>query len=60
MVVLFAGHTEAADAPAHLRRGGFDTPLGPIAVPERFGADLAMAVMEPDLETPDSTTRTTG
>lgn len=53
VVVLFAGHTEAADAPRIFVEGGFDTPLGPIAVPERLAQDLAMALMEPDLETPD-------
>lgn len=53
LVVLFAGHTEKPDPPRLFVEGQLSTPLGPIRIAEKLSQDLAMALPEPDLETPE-------
>jgi hypothetical protein len=53
LIVLFAGHTEKPDPPRLFVEGELSTPLGPIRIAEKLSQDLAMALTEPDLETPE-------
>lgn len=53
LIVLFAGHTEKPDSTRLFVEGELSTPLGPIRIAEKLSQDLAMALTEPDLETPE-------
>jgi hypothetical protein len=52
LVVIFGGHLAKNDLPRLFVEGGFETPLGPLVVPEGLAQDLAMALGDIDLESP--------
>jgi AmmeMemoRadiSam system protein B len=52
LVILFGGHLSPSDSPRLLVEGAFETPFGPLLVPEPLTQDIAMAI-ECELETPD-------
>ncbi|MCC7380652.1 MAG: AmmeMemoRadiSam system protein B [Deltaproteobacteria bacterium] len=53
LVVIYGGHLARHDHPRLFVEGGFETPLGPLAVPEELAQDLAMALTDVDLENPE-------
>src|SRR5687768_15414596 len=51
LVIVFGGHLNARDKPRVLIEGGWETPLGPLAVAAGLAEDVSMAI-ESEVETP--------